>query len=218
MTHTLWPRGGRPDGDRLRVAVSPERDGRDDFDPDDAFAFWDMTNRQDWHVCEQMQLGLRSRAYRPGRIPIARSSCTASTAHPRARAQRDRHSPGETLSRGTRRVLIRSAVASDRLDRTLVESCGAGCLLGSVARLLEDVAAVLGVVASEIQRGGFAAQVAVDARGIDIEPAGDVFGQPVVRVGHGAQVVANTPFRRSEEAIFGNVELEMAEVPRPIFR
>ena len=29
-------------------------------------AFWDLTNRQDWHVCEQMQLGLRSRAYRPG--------------------------------------------------------------------------------------------------------------------------------------------------------
>jgi phenylpropionate dioxygenase-like ring-hydroxylating dioxygenase large terminal subunit len=29
-------------------------------------AFWDMTNRQDWHVCEQMQLGLASRAYRPG--------------------------------------------------------------------------------------------------------------------------------------------------------
>ena len=25
-----------------------------------------LTNRQDWHVCEQMQLGLKSRAYRPG--------------------------------------------------------------------------------------------------------------------------------------------------------
>ena len=37
-----------------------------DFDPEDAVAFWDVTNRQDWHVCEQMQLGLRSRAYRPG--------------------------------------------------------------------------------------------------------------------------------------------------------
>jgi Rieske 2Fe-2S family protein len=37
-----------------------------DFDPDDVAAFWDMTNRQDWHVCEQMQLGLGSRAYRPG--------------------------------------------------------------------------------------------------------------------------------------------------------
>ncbi len=37
-----------------------------DFDPDDAVAFWDLTNRQDWHVCEQMQLGLGSRAYQPG--------------------------------------------------------------------------------------------------------------------------------------------------------
>ena len=37
-----------------------------DFDPEDAVAFWDLTNRQDWHVCEQMQLGLGSRAYQPG--------------------------------------------------------------------------------------------------------------------------------------------------------
>ena len=36
------------------------------FRLDDAVSFWDMTNRQDWHVCEQMQLGLKSRAYRPG--------------------------------------------------------------------------------------------------------------------------------------------------------
>ena len=36
------------------------------FSLNNAVSFWDMTNRQDWHVCEQMQLGLRSRAYRPG--------------------------------------------------------------------------------------------------------------------------------------------------------
>ena len=36
------------------------------FSPDAAVAFWDLTNRRDWHVCEQMQLGVRSRAYRPG--------------------------------------------------------------------------------------------------------------------------------------------------------
>lgn len=31
-----------------------------------AIEFWDMTNRQDWHVCEQMQLGLRSRRFKRG--------------------------------------------------------------------------------------------------------------------------------------------------------
>ena len=37
-----------------------------DFDPSDAVEFWDMTNRQDWHVCELSQSGIRSRAYTPG--------------------------------------------------------------------------------------------------------------------------------------------------------
>ncbi|HLW37438.1 MAG TPA: aromatic ring-hydroxylating dioxygenase subunit alpha [Candidatus Eremiobacteraceae bacterium] len=36
------------------------------FDPSDAVDFWDMTNRQDWHVCELSQLGVQSRAYTPG--------------------------------------------------------------------------------------------------------------------------------------------------------
>jgi Rieske 2Fe-2S family protein len=37
-----------------------------DFDPDDAIQFWDMVNRQDWHVCELSQEGIASRAYQPG--------------------------------------------------------------------------------------------------------------------------------------------------------
>jgi Rieske 2Fe-2S family protein len=36
------------------------------FDPSDAVQFWDTTNRQDWHVNELTQRGLRSRAYTPG--------------------------------------------------------------------------------------------------------------------------------------------------------
>jgi Rieske 2Fe-2S family protein len=36
------------------------------FDPSDAVDFWDMTNRQDWHVCELSQLGVQSKAYAPG--------------------------------------------------------------------------------------------------------------------------------------------------------
>jgi glycine betaine catabolism A len=66
MTHTLWPRGI----DRTEIICEwlfhPGTMAQPDFDPDDALAFWDLTNRQDWHVCEQMQLGLTSRAYRPG--------------------------------------------------------------------------------------------------------------------------------------------------------
>ena len=36
------------------------------FDPSDVVEFWDLTNRQDWHVNELTQLGLNSSAYSPG--------------------------------------------------------------------------------------------------------------------------------------------------------
>jgi Rieske 2Fe-2S family protein len=66
MVHTLWPRGV----DRTSIVCEwlfhPDAIAAADFDPEDVVAFWDTTNRQDWHVCEQMQLGLKSRAYRPG--------------------------------------------------------------------------------------------------------------------------------------------------------
>ncbi len=66
MVHTLWPRGT---GRTVMVCdwlFHPDVLARPDFDANDALEFWDLTNRQDWHVCEQMQLGLTSRAYRPG--------------------------------------------------------------------------------------------------------------------------------------------------------
>jgi Rieske 2Fe-2S family protein len=66
VTYTLWPRAV----DRTEIVCQwhfhPEVLAAPDFSPDDAVSFWDLTNRQDWHVCEQMQLGLQSRAYRPG--------------------------------------------------------------------------------------------------------------------------------------------------------
>jgi Rieske 2Fe-2S family protein len=44
----------------------PEAFERKDFNPEDAIEFWDMTNKQDWHVCELSQQGIASRAYEPG--------------------------------------------------------------------------------------------------------------------------------------------------------
>lgn len=40
--------------------------GRPDFRPEDAIEFWDVTNRQDWHVCELSHAGIASRVYAPG--------------------------------------------------------------------------------------------------------------------------------------------------------
>ena len=38
----------------------------DGFDPTDAVELWDLVNRQDWAICESVQRGMSSRAYRQG--------------------------------------------------------------------------------------------------------------------------------------------------------
>ncbi len=45
---------------------APAETARPDFDPSDAVDFWDLVNRQDWTVCEQVQLGIRARPHRSG--------------------------------------------------------------------------------------------------------------------------------------------------------
>ncbi len=44
----------------------PDAKTQSGFDPKAAVEFWDVTNRQDWHVCELSQQGVRSRGYTPG--------------------------------------------------------------------------------------------------------------------------------------------------------
>jgi Rieske 2Fe-2S family protein len=63
---TLWPR----DALRTRVVCDllfePGAVSAADFDPADAGDLWDLVNRQDWAVCESVQRGMGSRAYREG--------------------------------------------------------------------------------------------------------------------------------------------------------
>jgi glycine betaine catabolism A len=44
----------------------PATMSRPDFDPSDAVDFWDLTNRQDWHVNELTYAGMQSRGYAQG--------------------------------------------------------------------------------------------------------------------------------------------------------
>lgn len=44
----------------------PANEGDPAFNPGDAIAFWDVTNRQDWDIVERSQLGIASRRYEPG--------------------------------------------------------------------------------------------------------------------------------------------------------
>ena len=70
MTHQVWP----VDAERSRVVCEwlfdPDVMARPDFDPSDAVDFWDLTNRQDWAVCERQQAGTRSSAYVAGRYSL----------------------------------------------------------------------------------------------------------------------------------------------------
>jgi Rieske 2Fe-2S family protein len=66
MVHQLWPQSP----ERTLIVCDwffhPDAFDRPDFNPNDAIEFWDMTNKQDWHVCELSQQGIASRAYEPG--------------------------------------------------------------------------------------------------------------------------------------------------------
>ena len=66
MVHQLWPQ--TPDRTLIRCDwfFHPDAFCRSDFHPEDAVEFWDVTNKQDWHVCELSQQGIASRAYTPG--------------------------------------------------------------------------------------------------------------------------------------------------------
>ena len=63
---SLWPQAP----DRTTVICDflfhPEEMHKSAFDPSDAVDFWDLVNRQDWHICEGVQAGMRSRAFRYG--------------------------------------------------------------------------------------------------------------------------------------------------------
>ena len=65
MVHMIQPQAP----DRSLVICEwffhPDSFGTPGFDPGDAVEFWDLTNRQDWHICELSQAGISSRAYQP---------------------------------------------------------------------------------------------------------------------------------------------------------
>jgi glycine betaine catabolism A len=70
MVHQLWPQSPERTLILCDWFFHPEAAGVTDpgyrYNPEDAIEFWDMTNRQDWHVCELSQQGIASRAYQPG--------------------------------------------------------------------------------------------------------------------------------------------------------
>ena len=66
LTVTLWPQA--PDHTRLvsEWHFHPHEIARPGFVYEDAVAFWDVTNREDWAISERSQQGIASRGYTPG--------------------------------------------------------------------------------------------------------------------------------------------------------
>jgi Rieske 2Fe-2S family protein len=56
--------------DRTEVSCdllfAPDEVAKASFDPSDAAELWELTNRQDWAICESVQRGMTSRWYEQG--------------------------------------------------------------------------------------------------------------------------------------------------------
>jgi Rieske 2Fe-2S family protein len=63
---TLWPHDAGHTTVLCDFLFHPAEIARDDFDPSDAVEFWDLVNRQDWSICEQVQDGMSSRMFTAG--------------------------------------------------------------------------------------------------------------------------------------------------------
>jgi glycine betaine catabolism A len=63
---TVWPHDAGHTTVVCDFLFHPDEIARADFDPSDAVEFWDLVNRQDWAICEQVQDGMRSRMFTSG--------------------------------------------------------------------------------------------------------------------------------------------------------
>jgi Rieske 2Fe-2S family protein len=62
----LKPRGPERTLIECQFLFAPEAIASAGFDPSDAVEFWDITNRQDWAICESVQRGIASRPHQHG--------------------------------------------------------------------------------------------------------------------------------------------------------
>jgi glycine betaine catabolism A len=66
LVHTLWPKSVDHTEIVCEWHFHPAELARADWDASDVVEFWDRTNREDWAIVEQSQLGIQSSAYTPG--------------------------------------------------------------------------------------------------------------------------------------------------------
>ncbi len=62
----LEPRGPERTDITCHFLFEPHEMAKPGFDPNDTVEFWDITNRQDWSICESVQRGMHSRVHTHG--------------------------------------------------------------------------------------------------------------------------------------------------------
>ena len=62
----LWPQGPERTLVTCEFLFHPHEIAKKDFDSDDVVKFWDITNRQDWDICERVQRGMHSQVFEHG--------------------------------------------------------------------------------------------------------------------------------------------------------
>jgi phenylpropionate dioxygenase-like ring-hydroxylating dioxygenase large terminal subunit len=62
----LWPLAPNRTRVDCRFLFHPLETAKPAFNPMDAVEFWDLVNRQDWSICEQVQAGVSSRVHKFG--------------------------------------------------------------------------------------------------------------------------------------------------------
>jgi glycine betaine catabolism A len=63
---SVWPSGPASTRIHCDFLFHPAEMAKPGFDPSDAVEFWDVVNRQDWRICENVQAGMKSRAFQHG--------------------------------------------------------------------------------------------------------------------------------------------------------
>ncbi len=77
LTHQAWPAGPNRTIVNCDLYVDADSAGRPDLDISGARDFWDLTNRQDYHVVELQQAGTRSSSWVAGRYSNQEASVQA---------------------------------------------------------------------------------------------------------------------------------------------
>ena len=66
MYHSVWPKNIDQCIVECSWMFSNELSKHADYQPNNAIDFWDKTNLEDWNICEQSYLGIKSSKYSPG--------------------------------------------------------------------------------------------------------------------------------------------------------